>query len=216
MTKILITGFRHSGTTLLLQLLRSHPQVGWIEFEEGYIEFDKPREWIIGMAQKRVSNFKKYAWGEKIPWGIRPDDKYAERAIKFSKRWLRFFGKKARIIQMLRHPIDAASSGRDDGNPGHDALEFMTTSLPKYIDFINLDKRCATLVYENLVLEPAVYLPKVFKFLGLDSKSEIVENIILNEELKFKRINPDRAYSYKGDGMDEEYDKYLERLENRL
>lgn len=216
MTKILITGFEHSGTTMLLQLLRSHPQVGWIENEEGYIELNQPREWIIMMAKKRVKNLKKYAWGEKIPWGCRPSDKNAKRSIGFSRRWLKFFGKEARVIQLLRHPIDAASSGRQDGNPGHNALEFMSTSLPKFIDFVNSNGRCATIVYENLILEPAVYLPKVFKFLNLNAKSKLVENVILNTELKFDRINPERAYSYKGDGMDEEYDKYLERLKNRL
>jgi hypothetical protein len=47
MTKILITGFMHSGTTLLLQLINSHSEVGWIQFEDGYIEFDKPKEWVL-------------------------------------------------------------------------------------------------------------------------------------------------------------------------
>jgi hypothetical protein len=47
MSKILITGFRHSGTTMLMQLLRAHPQVGWIEDEESYIEFDKDRDWQV-------------------------------------------------------------------------------------------------------------------------------------------------------------------------
>ena len=43
MVKIFITGFRHSGTTMLHQLIKAHPQVGWIENEESFIEFDKPK-----------------------------------------------------------------------------------------------------------------------------------------------------------------------------
>jgi hypothetical protein len=41
MDKILITGYTHRGTTMLMQLLRSHSQVEWIEMEEGYIDYDK-------------------------------------------------------------------------------------------------------------------------------------------------------------------------------
>ena len=218
MTKILITGFRHSGTTLLMQLIMHHPQVGGIENEEGYIEFPKPKEWVEMMASKRVPDLKKYDWGEKLPWGTRDNDFKARRAIGFSTKWLRYFGKSARVLHILRHPIGTASSGGKDGKPGEEALKFIESSLLRFIDFVNSDKRCATIVYENLVLEPHIYLPKIFKFLNLNDDPKITEKVILDTELKVKfgRINPERAYSYKGDGMDEEYDKYLERLKHRL
>jgi len=39
MVKIFITGFKHSGTTMLMQLVQAHPQVGGIENEASYIEY---------------------------------------------------------------------------------------------------------------------------------------------------------------------------------
>ena len=39
MTKILITGFRHSGTTLLMQLIMHHPQVGGIKMRKVILSF---------------------------------------------------------------------------------------------------------------------------------------------------------------------------------
>jgi len=218
MNKILITGFQHSGTTLLQQLINCHPEVGWIESEEGYIEFDKPKDWIVMMAKKRVPNLKKYAWGEKIPWGNRPSDKHGERVIGFSKKWLKFFGKKARIIHILRHPIDVASSGSLNGSPGKNALDLIFNSLPKYIDFINTDRRCATIVYEDLVLEPELYLSKIFKFLNLKDDKKIVKSV-MNTTLKFGKINPERAYAYRvrsNSNLEIDYDQFTERLEYRL
>ena len=219
MTKIFITGFKNSGTTLLMQLIRGHPQVGWIEFEEGYIEFDKSKDWVLMMAKKKVPNLKKYAWGEKLPWGTRENDKKGKRAISFSKKWLKFFGKEARILHILRHPCDVAlSGGRQDNIPGKDALEFMFSSLPKYIDFVNSDKRCATILYEDLVLEPALYLFKIFKFLNLKDDNKTV-NKVMNTELKFGKINPDRAYAHlvnSSSNLEVDYTKFIERLESRI
>ena len=218
MTKILITGFQHSGTTLLAQLINSHPEVGWIEFEEGYIEFDKPKEWIVMMAKKRVPNLKKYAWGEKIPWGNRNNDKNGKRVIEFSKKWLKFFGKDARILHILRHPIDVAASGSLNNSPGREALHLIFKSLPKYIDFINTDRRCATIVYENLLLNPELHLLKIFKFLNLRDDKEALKNV-MNTTLKFGRINPERAYAYRvksNSNLEIDYDQFTERLEYRL
>ena len=218
MNKILITGFKHSGTTLMQQLINSHPEVGWIESEEGYIEFDKPKEWVLMMAKKRVPNLKKYIWGEKIPWGNRDDDKNGKRVIGFSKKWLKFFGKDSRILHILRHPIDVASSGSLNGTPGKEALDLIFNSLPKYIDFINLDSRCATILYEDLVLKPEIYLSKIFKFLNLQNDEEVVENV-MNTTLKFGRINPERAYVYRvksNSNLEIDYDQFIKRLKNKL
>lgn len=217
MTKILITGFRHSGTTMLMQLLRNHPQVGWIEMEESYIEFDKPKEWLIMMAKKRVPNLKKYAWGEKIPWGHRPEDTNAKRAINFSKKWLNRFGKQARILHIIRHPVDVASSGRPDGNPGKETLEQTLNTVPKYIKYINNNLYSATIVYEDLVLNPYKHLGNIFHFCGLISNKKVL-NRVINSKLKFDRINADRAFAFKKKGIDShiDYGKILKKIIIRL
>jgi len=217
MTKILIIGFRHSGTTMLMQLLRAHPQVGWIEFEESYIEFDKPKEWVLMMAKKKVENLKKYAWGEKIPWALRENDRYGERAISFSKKWLKYFRKDARVLQILRHPIDVGLSGRPGNNVGKKEVKYMKSSIPKVIEFINSNGRCATVVYEDLITNPEIHLSNIFRFLKLNDDKKIVKKII-NTPLKFGKINSERAFAYKNKNPDISFDygKFLDLLERRL
>ena len=206
MTKILITGYRHSGTTMLMQLLRSHPQVGWIEFEESYIEFDKPREWVLMMARKKVPDLKKYAWGEKIPWGNRKSDKDGKRAIEFSRKWLKYFKGEARVLHILRHPIDTILSGRGSSiQVPKKEFNHLVNTLEKYIDFVNYSKRTQTIVYENLVLEPKKYLSEIFNFLGLNNNKKIVDKVA-NSDLKFGKINSDRAYAYRKKDVNFQYD----------
>jgi hypothetical protein len=215
MIKILITGFRHSGTTLLMQLLRAHPQVGWIEFEESWIEYDKPKNWILMLASKRVPNLKKYAWGEKIPWGTRAEDVNAKRAKRMIGKWLRYFKGKARVLHIMRHPIDVAISG--SGKVGKKDWKFITTTVPIVIDFINDRPKCATIIYEDLVIRPRAHLINIFKFLGLKSDFKTVDKI-MNTSLKFGEINSDRAYAHRKKDIKKEfdYDKLIERVKNRL
>jgi hypothetical protein len=215
--KILITGFRHSGTTMLLSLLRNHPQVGWIEMEEGYIEFNKPREWVLQMASKKVPDLKNMAWGEKIPWGHRPNDQNANRVIGFTKKWLKYFGKQSRVLHILRHPIDTASSGRPDEQPGVDTLKHIMNTVPAYINFINNSMYCATIVYEDLLINPREHLKNIYHFCGLKSNDKIL-NRVLNAPLKFGKINADRAYAFmkKGIAPTIDYQDIVEQLHIRL
>ncbi len=215
MIKIFITGFRHSGTTMLMQLLKAHPQVGWIEFEESYIEFDKPKTWILMQASRKVSNLKKYAWGEKIPWGTRKEDINGKRAIGMIKKWLKMFKGKARVLHILRHPIDVAISG--GGKIGKKDWKYITTTVPKVIEFTNQNQKCATIVYEDLLLDPKTHLKNIFDFLGLKSDEKIIDRVA-NTELKFGKINPDRAFAHKNIQINKEfdYDKLIERVNNRL
>lgn len=217
MRKILITGYKHSGTTMLMQLVKAHPQVGWIEFEEGYIEFDKPKDWVLTMASKKVNDMSQYAWGEKLPWGTRDNDINAKRAISFTKKWLKFFGGKARVLHIIRHPLDSASSGFVS-NLSKEALKFSLSSLPKYIDFINQDKRCATIMYEELVTEPKKKLKAIFDFLNLKSDKATIKKVV-NTELKFGKINAERAYVHKVDSshnVQVDYDEIIERIKKIL
>ena len=174
MTKIFITGFKHSGTTMTMQLIKAHPQVGWIENEEGYIEFDKPKEWVLMMAKKQVSDMKKYSWGEKIPWGIRSSDKDGKRAIRMIKKWFKFFGKDAKVIQVLRHPADVFLSDHDNIIKKKE-MDWLINTVEKVIDFINKDKRCGVVVYEELVTYPEIVIPKIFDFLRLKTNKKLLK-----------------------------------------
>jgi len=219
--KIFITGFRHSGTTMTHQLIKAHPDVGWIENEMSYIEYDKPKEWVLSMARKRVPELKKYSWGEKLPWGTREDDKDGTRIINVSKKWLEFFGKEARILQVLRHPLDVSLSvyplPTTRNTVAKDQLEFALSSLSNVIDFMNSDKRCAVVLYEDLVTKPEVYLHKIFNFLNLKSNKKLI-NKVMNTTLKFGKINSDRAFAYKNKKIKikVDYKKIVDRIKHRI
>lgn len=217
MVKLLITGYMHSGTTMLMSLINAHPQVGCIEFEQGYVEYyDKPREWVLIQASRKVPELKKYVWGDKLPWGLKSHEKKGIRSIKFSRRWLKLFKKQARILHILRHPIDVALSGAGKKPREKNLNDIMSSVLP-YIDFLNENKRCATIVYEELVYNPEIYLPKIFEFINVKVTDKII-NKVINTQLKFGKINADRAYSYKKFEIetDIDYQKIIEKVKNKL
>lgn len=219
--RIFITGFRHSGTTMLMQLVRAHPDVGWIEDEMAYIEYDKPKIWINEMARKMVPNLKRYSWGEKLPWGTRAEDKNGKRIIRDIEKWLRYFGKKARVIQILRHPLDVSLSTYplDIGRTtiAEDQFKFAMSSLPNVIDFMNKDNRCAVVVYEGLVLYPEESLKQIFNFLNLKSDDKTIKRV-MNAQLKFGKINPDRAFAHRKLNLDikVDYDEMIWRIKNKI
>lgn len=217
MTKIFITGFRHSGTTMTHQLIKAHPQVGWIENEESYIEFDKPKEWVLKMGSHKVDDFKKYAWGEKIPWGVRTEDKDGQRAIGMIKKWLKYFGKQARCIQVLRHPFDVFLSDRGGNVILDKEFKWQVNTVGKVIDFMNRDPRCAIVIYEELVTYPEDHLREIFKFLNLHYGKKIIDKVI-NSPLKFGKINADRAFAYRSKTIkyDYDYSKLVRKVGKRL
>jgi len=217
MRKIFITGFRHSGTTMLHQLVKTHPQVGFIEDESSYIEYDKPVEWILMFAKKKVPDLKNYAWGEKLPWGNRKTDVNGIRPVNFINKWLQYFKGEARILHILRHPVDAILSTGIGKIEGYD-WNLIINTVPIVIDCLNMDKRCATVVYEDLVTNPKVHLNNIFNFLSLETNDKIVEKVI-NTQLKFGKINADRAFAFKNKkniSVDFDYDSLIERVKIRL
>ena len=205
MVKILITGFKHSGTTMLHQLIKAHPQVGFIENEEGFIEFDKPKEWVLMFAQKTAGNLKRNAWGEKLPWGTRGNDIKAKRPIGIITKWLKYFKYDGRVIHILRHPLDVVLSGLNGNKVVQSDLNFILDTVPKVINFTNTKKKCASIVYEDLLTKPEIHLRNIFEFLNLKTSDNIIKKVI-NTSLKFGKINADRAFAYKKKGVNIEID----------
>jgi len=220
--RIFITGFKHSGTTLMMEIIRAHPQVGCIEDELGYIEYDKPKEWMVMMAKKMVPDLKRYSWGEKLPWGTRKNDKKGKRIINDISKWLKFYRKKARVIQMLRHPIDVSLSTYPlhikRTNISEKEFEFSMSSIPRVIDFVNKDNRCAVVVYEGLLMYPNECLKNIFEFLNLRADDKIIEKVMNTKFMKFGKINPERAFAHRKLNLDTkvDYDSLIGRIKNKL
>lgn len=211
MAKILIIGFQHSGTTMLRLLIQAHPQVSKIYDEHRYIEINKPKEWLMPIIKKDIyPNGKRMSWGDKIPWV----DGKGNRIIRLSKRWFKFFGKTARVIHILRHPLDVALSI----SPMYkNSLKLILKSDPKVINFVNSDRRASTILFEDLVTKPKEKLSNIFSFCNLKHDEKTIKRV-MNTELKYGKINSDRAFAYKTKNLNEnvDYSKLIDMLVNRL
>ena len=121
------------------------------------------------------------------------------------------------MLHILRHPIDVASSGRPDGNPGEKDLQQILDTVPRYINFINNNMYSATIVYEDLVTNPKEHLKNIFNFCGLNCNEKIL-NKVENTHLKFGKINADRAFAFEKSGIksDVDYDSIIDQLYIRL
>lgn len=214
MSKILIIGFQHSGTTLLRSLINSHPQVSIIFHEDRFIELDKSKEFIVKLVSDIVyPDGKKMSWGDKIPWV----DGKGDRIIRLSKKWFNFFGKSARLILILRHPLDIALSIAPLNHKKQ--LKLILSSTPKVIDFVNGDGRAATILYEDLVMNPNETLTSLFSFCGLASDKKVIRKISEKKDLTFGRINPERAFAYRKKGVSDslvDYEKLVSRVKRKL
>ena len=188
MIKIFIIGYQHSGTTLLHQLLKAHPQVGWIENEENYIEYDKDKHWVEMMAKKKVADLKKFAWGEKTPW----IDVKGHRIISLCNKWCKYFKRDARILHIIRNPLDVCLSLNPNPDYIRGVIDIILRSLPVVINYLNSNRRAATIVFEDLVCDPENKLESILNFLGLETNDKIIKKI-MSSELKFGKINSDRA-----------------------
>jgi hypothetical protein len=218
MVRVLITGFKHSGTTLLHQLLNAHPDVDRIENEAGYIELKNAKEWVLSQASN-----KHFVWGDKLPWSTRKNDLKAQRAIAFSKKWLRIFQKKGRVLHLVRHPVDVSLSRyplmlEQNLTLDKNTYRYATTSVPIFIDHVNNSLKMKTIVYEELVVDPELHLKNILAFLNLKNNPKLIKKIIESKTLRYGKINPDRAYAFKQKGITSDYDynKLIERITNRL
>lgn len=212
MNRILIIGFQHSGTTILSSLVQNHPQVSSIFNEHRYIEVCKTKRDIL----RFVSNYAPLdtVWGDKIPWM----DGKGDRIINLSKRWFKFFGKKARVVHILRHPLDVALS-IDPLSP-QTQLPLILKSMPKVIEFINTDERATTILYEDLLMSSIKTLSYLYSFCGLSTKEKII-NRIMNIDFKFGKIDSSKgqsrvfAYKNKDISIEVDYNKLINmRKEN--
>jgi len=104
------------------------------------------------------------------------------------------------------------------GIAGKEALDFMDSSLPKFIEFVNSDSRCATVLYEDILLDTFNTLTKMFGFLNLQNNKKTIHKV-MNTEMKFGGINPSRAYAHmvnSSTNVQIDYKKIVDSLSHRL
>ena len=105
--KILIIGFQRSGTTLLRRMLHGHPEVRRMFHEEFLLKKCQSKDSLYKYLINHKISPDKDTWGEKVPFypSVRKIS-----VLKYCDIWNDYFGEDARILHIIRHPIDVAFS----------------------------------------------------------------------------------------------------------
>jgi hypothetical protein len=211
--KILVIGYQRSGTTLLRRLIRLHPDVIHILHEKRILRHGKNKKQIL----KYVKNFSECknctmtnTWGEKVPFygstgGI---------GSAYCKKWVKTFGNEARIIYIVRHPLDIAISNvkmaRSKAKSVSKLVKILQNIYPSTFEDLkyhqNVVEKMMIISFETLVTKPEESLKRIFEFCNLNTDDKIVKRIAgaKKKQLRyFDGINSDRAFAYKKQGYDD-------------
>ena len=164
--RILVVGFGRSGTSLLRRLIQAHPNVQKMYHETG----------LMGRANWKVILERNHIrlngnWGEKIPFYFRRPKKggFGGTILDYCKEWNRRFLPEARVILIVRHPMDVAiSAGKRWAHTTTKAMEKQKKLLPIVINGICKLPNSMIVKYEDLLLDTEKSLARVYKFCKLD------------------------------------------------
>lgn len=197
--KIFVIGFQRSGTTMLRRILHNHPDVSLLH-EQKTIKNGKTKEAMLKNVYRRFPKLKeKKHWGDKMPWY----DKRGSMIISYAKKWAEFFGDEARILHIIRHPIDVSKSTvKLKWAKNHDTpIIYHTSSVPKVIEYINSDDRFINLTFEDLVTYKEDMIVKLCEFCKVEMNKTILKQILNGDYRYFDGINSDRAFAFEREGV---------------
>ncbi len=210
--KILIVGLPRSGTSLTTRIIRRNPLVKIIYFEN-FILLDRGNRSLYD----RKGFFKKYKslamtkhFGEKIIWTKRNRGKAFANItpIDYCRKWNEIFGEEARILHIVRHPMDSWNSlfhlrtKQRRAKNIKEQFEWYKEYVGEMTEELLTYENCLSFKYEDLILDKS-FIEKIYKFCGLP-----------NYEIK-EKLREKRAFAHKSHGLilvKEDYSNIIEVL----
>jgi len=223
--KIFVTGFQRSGTTLLRDLIEKHPDVKIMFHETGLLKNSKKRICKSKVLPQRTTRSERSKnkklkrkikvnigfdmrndnWGEKIPYYHYKIRKGVNiNVINYCNRWNDYFLPDARILHIVRHPMDMAISTLNIGyvNKVLKPIRILKKSFPAFMYHSKRIKNIKHIKYEQLICHPRETLRNIFKFCNLDCSDEILDQVLESDIHNFGFINKDRAFNYKNTNVE--------------
>jgi hypothetical protein len=181
---LFILGLNNSGTTLLVDLLKTHPSVRWLPNEGQYLTGALPLPRTYGVARNFSRRPDIFHWTEetdptpalriKYDWAMHYQNRPGILLEKsppniLRSRWLQQNFQPSRFVTIIRHPY-AVCEGirrREHHTIEEAALHWVRANELMLEDVLHL-QNCLCVSYEDFCLHPEIYLERLESFLGLD------------------------------------------------
>ena len=219
--KILIVGFQRGGTTLTRRIFHFHPEVQHALHEQRLMKKgnkDVVYDFIKNYKTAKGEHYNidpEGTWAEKVPW-------YSNNCngmIDYCNKFIDMFKKEARIIYVVRHPIDIGLSTQKRWHTNPESVVRMWESFtPKSIDIISKNGQSYIFTFEDLLLNQEEVIIDMFDFCDLDISEELIKELTQpgDKWRYFDRIEPSRAFAYRNKNinirLNVDYDKLMEDI----
>ncbi|MCF7916350.1 MAG: sulfotransferase [Candidatus Omnitrophica bacterium] len=172
---IIIGGCGRSGTSLLLSILSCHPHIFTFPNETYFfcpMVYDKNVDFN---SPFRIQDFCRLLFSFKIPWSCRRWCEKTPQNVIFFGRILKYFGKKVKIINIVRDGRDVITSRHPS-----DLSKFWVSSQ-RWINDVEAGlsyenhPQVLTIRYEDLINNYETTVKSICAFIGEDFRKEFLQ-----------------------------------------
>lgn len=179
------------------RLLQLHPQIRRVFHENFLLKRCADKQALLQTVSQMGINVDKDNWGEKVPF-FPSARKYP--IIKYCQQWNSMFGKKSRILHIVRHPYDVALSNVKKFNNISNVekpIRIYKKIMPNATVKIDQMKRVYTFKYEDLLMNPDEMMFKIYKFCGVKPDVDYKQLMKRIKNERYQHIDASRAFAYK-------------------
>lgn len=225
---LFVLGLNNSGTTLIVDLLKSHPRMRWLPNEGQYLTSELPLPRDYGVPRKFAERLDIFHWTEandstpalriQFDWARQYQDRPGILLEKsppntMRSRWLQHNFRPARFLSVTRHPY-AVCEGirRREGHTIEEAARHWARANAVMLDDIRHLEHCLFVTYEDLCARPQDYLERLQAFLGLEVP---FDPKLLSTPRRIHNIDntPDLIRNFNGRSLEELSDRDLATID---